>query len=137
MFNDNIQSTYHNISNLKLDIYHSAFKHSLKPYPLLTSLLQLFILCYNHWESQQLTASQYVHCLISMQTRERCELRLMKGKDTDIVQYFKSEKNNQQWLWSNIQYSNILKFLLISSFIFEVWWGRGVNWGWWQAKILT
>ena len=63
----------------------------LKPHydnTLITSFLQFFTLCFNHWKPQQLTASQYVRCLISMLTRERCQQRLIK--------------NNQLWLWSNI-----------------------------------
>ena len=87
--------------------------YDLKPHydnTFLTPLLQLSTLCLNHWEPQQLTTSQYVHCLISMLTRERCEQRLMAGKYTDIVQYFRSES-----------YKNILKIVLITSFIFSVY----------------
>ena len=64
----------------------NEYECSLKPHydnTLLTPFLQFFTLCFTHWEPQQLTSSQYMHCLISMLTRERCDLRLMTGQDTD------------------------------------------------------
>ena len=72
---------YRTVTNIK--------NPALKPHydiTLITPLLQLFTLCFNYWEPQQLTASQYVHCLISMLMRERCVWRLRSSKDTDIVQ---------------------------------------------------
>ena len=89
----------------------------LKPHydnTLLTPLLQLFTLCFNHWEPQQLTASPYVHCLISMLTRERCEWRLMAGKDTE------SSFGPKKIFKYSDSYTNFLKIILITSFIFEV-----------------
>ena len=89
-----------------------------------TPLLQLFIFnCFNHWDPQQLGASQYVHSiLISMLMRQICEGRQTASKDTDMVKYFQSENNNQHWLCSNIQKvtKNLLKFLFIT-LLFSLW----------------
>ena len=40
--------------------------------------------------------------LMSVLPRPRHDTRLTARNATDIVQYFRPEKNNQQWLWSNI-----------------------------------
>ena len=53
---------------------------------------------------------------------EGVNTRLTAWKATDIVQYFRSKKINQPWLWSNILKvtKTSLKILLITSFIFLV-----------------
>ena len=46
---------------------------------------------------------------------------VMSGKDTDVIQYFQSEKNRIMTLIKySDSYTNFLKILLITSFIFEV-----------------
>ena len=81
-------------------IYNILFSY-LKPHyknSLLTLLLQLCTLCFNHWEPQQLTASQICALFMSLLPRLKCDMRLTERNATDIVQYFWSRKNNHQIL---------------------------------------
>ena len=106
----------------KLNIY---VMFPLKPHydnTLLISMLQLCTLYFNHWESQQLTASQYVHCLISNadegEVWTEADGRQRYWHSTIILVW----KNNQRMtlIKYSDSYTNFLKILLITSFIFEV-----------------
>ena len=64
--------------------------------------MKFFSYCFNNWLPQQLASNIYSWCVMFVLLLQQCDTRLMARKSTDIVQYFQSEKNNQQWLWSNI-----------------------------------